>query len=155
MTKIVGATKAHVDAMAKLMASSPLLRRYRVSARGAKASLTEALRERDLLFAAVDDDAVVGLAWVIVTRALDRAAYLRLLLVREDHQSRGLGAALLGRAERKARASRCRHLVLLVTTTNGRARAFYEQHGYSHVGELAGFVRAGISESLYLKSWRA
>ena len=55
MTKIVRASRAHVGAMAKLMASSALLRRYRVSARGAKASLTEALRERDLLFAAVDE----------------------------------------------------------------------------------------------------
>ena len=155
MSKIVRATKVHVGPMAKLMASSPLLRRYRVSARSAKASLAEALRERDMLLAAVDGDAVVGFAWVIVTRALDRAAYLRLLLIRADQQSQGLGAALLARAEREARASRCRHLVLLVTKDNRRARVFYERHGYAHVGDLAGFVRAGISESLYLKSWRA
>jgi hypothetical protein len=42
-----------------------------------------------------------------------------------------------------------------VTRTNRRARTFYERHGYAHVGDLAGFVRAGIAESLYLKSWRA
>jgi hypothetical protein len=38
---------------------------------------------------------------------------------------------------------------------NRRARSFYERHGYAHVGDLAGFVRPGIAESLYLKSWRA
>src|SRR5437899_2961501 len=94
--------------------------RYRVPPRGAKASLTQALRERDLVLAAVDRGAVVGLAWLIMTRALDRAAYLRLLLVSEEHQSQGLGAVLLARAERDARVSGCRHLVLLVTKTNRR-----------------------------------
>jgi GNAT superfamily N-acetyltransferase len=155
MSRIVRARREHVGPIAALMAASPLLRRYRVTARGARASLTEALRERDLGLAAPDRGAVVGLAWVIITRALDRSAYLRLVLVSEEHQSRGLGAALLARAERDARASGCRHLVLLVTKTNRRARSFYERHGYSHVGDLPGFVRPGIAESLYLKSWRA
>ena len=154
MSRIVRARTEHIRPMAALMARSPLLRRYRVTERGAKASLAEALRERDLVLAAVDGRTVVGLAWLIMTRALDRAAYLRLLLVSEDRQSRGLGAALLARAEREARASRCRHFVLLVTRTNRRARSFYERHGYAHVGDLAGFVRRGIAESLYLKSWR-
>jgi GNAT superfamily N-acetyltransferase len=154
MTRIVRARGEHVRPMAALMAASPLLQRYRVTARGATATLSEALRERDLLFAALDGGAVVGLAWAIVTRALDSAAYLRLLLVAEGHQSRGLGAALLARAERDARASGCRHLALLVTKTNRRARSFYAGQGYAHVGDLAGFVRPGIAESLYLKSWR-
>ena len=148
MSRIVRARTEHIRPMATLMARSPLLRRYRVTERGAKASLAEALRERDLLLAAVDGHTVVGLAWLIMTRALDRTAYLRLLLVSEGQQSRGVGAALLARAEREARASRCRHFVLLVTKTNRRARSFYERHAYVHVGDLAGFVRPGIAESL-------
>ena len=104
--------------------------------------------------AAVDAAVVVGFAWLIVTRALDRSAYLRLLLVAEGRQSSGLGAALLTRAEREARKRGTRHLVFLVTKTNRRARSFYEAHGYRHVGDLPGFVMAGIAESLYLKSWR-
>jgi ribosomal protein S18 acetylase RimI-like enzyme len=44
--------------------------------------------------------------------------------------------------------------VLLVTKTNRVARSFYEKHGYAHLADLAGFVRAGIAETLYLKSWR-
>jgi len=154
MSRIVHARREHIPPLAALMARSPLLRRYRVTARGAAASLGEALRRRDLVLAAVDAGAVVGLAWVITTRALDRSAYLRLLLVSEEHQSRGFGAALLARAERDARASRCRHLVLLVTRANRRARSFYEGHGYALVGDLPGFVRPGIAESLYMKSWR-
>ena len=154
MSRIVRATDAHIEQLAALMASSPLLRRYRVTVRGAKASLTEALRARDLLLVATESESVLGFAWAIITRALDRSAYLRLLLISEEHQSRGIGAALLARVEREARVSRCRHLVLLVTRTNRRARSFYERHRYAHIGDLAGFVRPGIAESLYLKSWR-
>lgn len=155
MSRVLRAAPAHIAAMAALMARSPLLRRYRVTASGAKTSLTEALRERDIVLVALDGEAVVGLAWSITTRALDRSAYLRLLLVSDEQQSRGVGAALLARVEREARRSHCRHLVLLVTKANRRARSFYERHGYAHVGDLPRFVRPRIAESLYLKSWRA
>jgi len=137
------------------MAASPLLRRYEVTARGARASVTEALRGGDSVLVALERHAVVGLTWSITTRALDRAAYLRLLLVGEGVQSRGIGAALLARTERAARTAGCRHMVLLVTATNRRARAFYAGHGYRHVAHLPGFVRPGIAESLYVKSWPA
>jgi len=151
--RITRATRTHVPALARLMTASPLLQRYAVTLVRARSSLLEALRERDQLVVALEGGKPLGLAWVITTRALDRAAYLRLLLVAEGQQSRGLGAALLADAERRARASGCRHLVLLVTTANRRARTFYARHGYRHVGNLPGFVRPGIGESLYVKSF--
>src|SRR5207247_10939057 len=101
--RIVPATRAHVAALAALMAKSPLLRRYEVTARGARASLLEAMRARDVLLVAIEDDAVVGFAWSIRTRALDRTAYLRLLLVGEVLRSRGTGAALLTRVAQSSR----------------------------------------------------
>ena len=151
--RIARATASHVAALAVLMSGSPLLRRYGVTSRGAQANLLEGLRERDLLLIALERGETAGFAWVITTRALDRAAYLRLLLVAEGKQSRGVGAALLSDAERRARASGSRHLVLLVTAVNRRARDFYARHGYRHVGNLPGFVRPAIAESLYMKSW--
>jgi GNAT superfamily N-acetyltransferase len=151
--RIAPATRTHAAGLAELMAGSPLLRRYGVTRGGARTSLLEALRERDMVLVGLESGQILGLAWVITTRALDHAAYLRLLLVAEGQQSRGVGAALLADAERRARASGCRHLVLLVTTTNRRARAFYGRHGYRHVGNLSGFVRPAVGESLYVKSW--
>jgi GNAT superfamily N-acetyltransferase len=136
------------------MSASPLLRRYAVSERAARTSLADAFRSRDIVLVAVDGRETLGLAWVIATRALDRAAYLRLLLVAESRQSQGVGAALLARAERASRAAKCRHLALLVTRTNRRARTFYSRLGYRHVGDLPDFVRPGIAEALYVKTWR-
>lgn len=152
--RIVAATRTHAAGLADVMAGSPLLRRYGVTRDRALASLEEALRERDLLLTAVERGETIGLAWLITTRALDKAAYLRLLLVAEGKQSHGIGAALLAEAERRARLSGSRHLVLLVTTTNRRARAFYARSGYQHVGNMPGFVHPAIDESLYVKTWR-
>jgi ribosomal protein S18 acetylase RimI-like enzyme len=155
MTRVVRATRKQIEQIATLMAAAPLLRPYGMTIGIARAGLRRAFRERETVLVAMDGDAVVGLAWFIKTRALDRAMYLQLLLLSERHQSRGLGASLLARGERHARASGCRHLVMLVTKTNRRARAFYERHGYAHIGDLPGFVRPKITETLYLKSWRA
>jgi GNAT superfamily N-acetyltransferase len=150
--RVTSATRTHLTALANLMARSPMLRRYGVTRHGAWASLGEALRKRDLVLVAIESGAVIGLAWVITTRALDRAAYLRLLLVAEGKHSHGVGTALLVDVERRARRLGCRHMVLLVTTTNRRARSFYKRQGYRYVGGLPGFVRPRIGESLYVKT---
>ena len=149
--RIARATLDDLAPLAMLMAGSALLRRYGVTPAGARSSLGSGLRGGDALFVALDRDDIVGLAWLITTRALDRSAYLRLLLVADGARSRGTGTALLTRTEGAAHAARCRHLTLLVTTSNRRARVFYERHGYAHVGDLPGFARPGITEALYVK----
>lgn len=150
--RIARATPGDLPALVQLVSRSVLLRRYRVTPAGTRVSLREALRGGDALFVAVDGASIVGLAWLITTRALDRSAYLRLLLVADGARSKGVGTALLARVERAARAARCRHLALLVTRSNRRARTFYERHGYAHVGDLPHFVRPRITEALYVKS---
>ena len=150
---IVPLASKHVSALAALMAASPLLRRYGITDRGARSSLRAALRRRDLVLIATDDAVALGLAWVVVSSALDNAAYLRLLLVAEGRRSRGVGAALLKEAERRARAAGSRHMLLLVTTTNRRARAFYAREGYRRVGVLREYARPRIDEALYVKDF--
>jgi GNAT superfamily N-acetyltransferase len=152
--RIVRASRKQIGPIADLMLASPLLQRYGATARGVRAGLAKGFRERDFILVGLDGDAVVGLAWFIQTPALDHAMYLQLLLVAESHQSRGLGARLIARGERQARTLGCRHMIFLVTKANRRARVFYERHGYKHVGDLPGFVRPEIDETLYLKSWR-
>ena len=149
--RISRAGPEHLGAIRELLVASPLLRRYGTTKRGARASLEEALGAGDTLVVALEGIEVLGVAWVIATRALDRSAYLLLLLVSEGSRSQGIGGRLVADVERRARAAGCRHLLLLVTTTNRRARAFYVRHGYRHFADLPAFVRPGISESLYQK----
>jgi ribosomal protein S18 acetylase RimI-like enzyme len=151
---IAPAGAADLAALADLMGASPLLRRYQTTRARAREALERAHRAGDLLLVGrPPGEPPLGLAWVIGSRILTGAAYLRLLLVAEGHQGSGLGARLLAAAEAGARAS-ANHLVLLVTTDNQGARRFYERHGYRHVGDLPGFALPGLDEALYHKALR-
>ena len=142
--------------LADLMAASPLLRRYGTTRDSARVALEHARRAEDLLLVARDlaDGPPAGMAWVIPSRILTRAAYLRLLLVGEGGQDAGLGTELLAAAEARAR-DWANHLVLLVTADNAGARRFYERCGYRHVGDLPELAVLGIDEALYHKPLRS
>ena len=136
------------------MAASPLLGRYGTTRRSALAALARGRASGDRLIVAVAPDGrVTGMAWILPSRILTRAAYLRLLLVAEEHQRAGTGAAILTAAEAATRAV-ANHLVLLATTGNAGARRFYARHGYRHVGDLPGLTRARLDEALYWKTLR-
>jgi GNAT superfamily N-acetyltransferase len=136
------------------MAASPLLERYGTTRRAARDALARGRASGDRLIVAVASDGrMVGMAWVLTSRILTGAAYLRLLLVADDRQRAGTGAALLAAAERATRAV-ANHLALLATTGNAGARRFYARHGYRHVGDLPGLARAGLDEALYWKTLR-
>jgi GNAT superfamily N-acetyltransferase len=151
---IAPARAEDLPALAGLMAASPLLRRYGATHDTALAALASGHRAGDrLLVGRAAGGAPLGLAWVIGSRILAGAAYLRLLLVAEGRQGRGVGARLLAAAEAEARPW-ANHLVLLATTDNAAARRFYERQGYRHVGDLPGFAVPGLDEALYQKALR-
>ena len=106
-----------------------------------------------LMVAGTPGSRPVGMAWVVPSRILTGAAYLRLLLVSKERQRAGVGAALLAAAETAARKV-ANHMVLLATTDNAGARRFYARHGYRHVGDLPRLARPGLDEALYWKTLR-
>jgi GNAT superfamily N-acetyltransferase len=141
-----------LTALAELMAGSPLLRRYGMSRDGALESLSAALQHGDVvLIARSDDGSPEGIAWLQHLRGFGAAAYLRLVLVAEDQQRRGLGERLLTEAERRA-ATWSRHLLVLTTADNDGARRFYERLGYRQVGRLEQLVLPDVDELLYHKA---
>jgi GNAT superfamily N-acetyltransferase len=148
---IGAASPADLAAVARLMADSALLRRYRVTYDSALSSLASALSSGDSILVN-RNSTVTGFAWLsFAPRVLNGAAYLRLLLVAEP--GHGLGARLLAAAEDEARLG-ANHLYLLATTDNLDARRFYEVHGYRHVGDLSGLVWPDLDEALYHKALR-
>jgi GNAT superfamily N-acetyltransferase len=136
------------------MAASPLLRRYGATVETARDALRKGRAAGDvLLVAGTPGRRPAGIAWIVPSRILTGAAYLRLLLVGEARQRGGIGAALLDAAETAARAV-ANHVVLLATTDNAGARRFYAHHGYRHVGDLPGLARPALDEALYWKTIR-
>jgi ribosomal protein S18 acetylase RimI-like enzyme len=66
-----------------------------------------------------------------------RTGFVGTLWVREDLRGRGLGARLLGEAEREAARRGCREMQL--DTQSYQAPGFYRRLGYAQIGELPGW----------------
>jgi ribosomal protein S18 acetylase RimI-like enzyme len=80
-----------------------------------------------------------------------RGPYLQFLGIVPEAQGHGLGAACLEWLESEARAAAERHLWVLVSAFNARARAFYERHGFALAATLDDLVRDGSCELLLRK----
>lgn len=66
-----------------------------------------------------------------------RWAYVRHLWVAESRRGQGLGARLIGEAERLARDLGC--VGVYIDTFEKRVAAFYERLGFARAGEIADF----------------
>jgi GNAT superfamily N-acetyltransferase len=152
---IVPAEPHHLPAIARLLDGARLVHRYGRDGAATAAALEAGLAVGDIALLACQEDDLLGLAWVVLTRALGNVGYLRLLLVADAHQGLGIGAALLRAAEEAAARAGAHALILLVTTDNAGARRFYERAGYRHVGDLPGWARPDLDEALYEKRLRA
>ena len=146
---------AHADQapeLARLMAASPLLQRYRVTYGSALRSVSAAILEGDVVLCCRGRTGLDGFAWLSLgPRILNGAAYLRLLLVARP--ANGIGSRLLAAIEDAARVH-ANHLYLLATTDNNQARRFYERRGYRHVGDLPALAWPDLDEALYHKPLR-
>jgi ribosomal protein S18 acetylase RimI-like enzyme len=135
------------------MVSIPLWQRYHVSTTSARAGFEKGLQQGDLLLVGdweVEHKAV-AFAWCLQTGAFGRSAYLRLIGVNPHFARHGLGTALLAHTERLALAY-SKDMFLLVSDFNAEAQRFYQRHGYTQVGAIAGYVLPDVTELIFRKS---
>ncbi|MES2881494.1 MAG: GNAT family N-acetyltransferase [Bacteroidota bacterium] len=65
--------------------------------------------------------------------------YLGMLTVAPNLQARGIGKALLQKAEEYALQQKCTSIIMTVITRRSELIAWYERHGYSDTGERKPF----------------
>ena len=80
-----------------------------------------------------------------------RTARLYSIAIAQHARGRGLGAALLGAAEREARRRGCDAMRLEVRTDNSVAIALYEKRGYRRSDRIHGFYENGTDAWRYQK----
>jgi ribosomal-protein-alanine N-acetyltransferase len=94
-------------------------------------------------------DAVAGLVAVNMNGPF--AGYLQVVVVAKDWRGRGIGAQLVGFAERRIFRD-SPNVFLCVSDFNPRAQEFYCRLGYERIGELKNYVIPGASEILMRKT---
>ena len=91
-------------------------------------------------------------SYTLLFRRNGAVARLYSIAVADAHRGKGIGAALLGDAERSAVGRRCRVLRLEVREQNGPAIALYERRGYRRVGRRPLYYSDGSAAIVYEKS---
>lgn len=101
---------------------------------------------------ATRDGDFCGFAWWLPSGAFDRSGYVKLVGVHRDHQSAGVGSALMEAAEAAMfEGDGSGDVFLLVSAFNELARSFYDRRGYVEIGRITGYVEDGIDELLLRK----
>ncbi len=140
--------------LAAWMVETPLWQRYGLTFERAVSAFERGAANEDWLIVAEVDGDVRGFAWVLRQGAFGRSPYLRLIGVRPDSTSGGVGALLLGEMERRA-AEVADDLFLLVSDFNLQAQQFYKRQGYTQVGAIDGYVLPDVTELLFRKRLRS
>ena len=135
---------------ARIIDETPLFQEYGASGQGVANLLEKAMGDpASDLIAARSAETLSGFAWVLKKGAFGRSAYLRLIATSTQFRSQGIGHLLLTHVEEKH--AKPHGLFLLTSEHNEGARAFYERAGYSRIGVIPGYVKAGINECIYFK----
>ena len=131
------ARPADADAIARLLTQLG----YPTGAEAVASRLDRLLIVGDRVVVAELDGAVVGLAHLQVTPAIERdrpAAKLGALVVDEAHRGHGIGRLLVETMEGEARRRGCELLFLTTSERRDDAHAFYERVGLEHTGRRYG-----------------
>lgn len=100
---------------------------------------------------AEEHGSIVGFILFRVFDGFPLGGYIRALAVAEKHRGRGVGSALMSKAEEKILEYRD-NVFLLVSSFNKNALKFYLKRGYSIVGEIPDAILKGHSEIIMRKT---
>ncbi|MFD1598784.1 GNAT family N-acetyltransferase [Halobellus rarus] len=113
--------------------------------------LTKALGdEQEVFVLAVEDGSVVGFAQSEISDGRETVGYLDWLHVVPEHRGGGIGSQLLARLRQELVAAGVDRLEGRVLTENEEGVAFYDEQGFSEVGERTVEIRGqAFSERVF------
>lgn len=137
------------EALARIISSSEAWTCYGIDFDKAVAIFREMT---ETVYLAEDQGQILGFVALRTDGVGNIGAYIRMVAVREDQRSRGIGRQLIEYAGGLAQ-EKYPNLFLICSTDNLRAQKFYEANGFERVGLLNDLVVAGHPEILYRKSY--
>ena len=144
--------EADVDACAAITRALPAMAGYAITTEKAvRRRLADVLDGSCRGLVAEEAGRVVGFVVYTVRGTFVHSGYVRTVAVAADAQNRGIGRRLMDAAE-AAILEHGPNVFLLVSAGNAGAQRFYERRGYRRIGEIADYVRRGITEVLYRKT---
>jgi [ribosomal protein S18]-alanine N-acetyltransferase len=99
--------------------------------------------------AAMDDDALIGYAGILVTPG--EQAWINNIAVRRDHQRQGIGRALLEALLGLAERGRVQSVLLEVAADNAAAQHLYARYGFQPVAVRRGYYQPSNTDALVMR----
>lgn len=128
---------AHVSDAGTIASMSRLLVEHGLAWRWTPARVRRSIKDKDtMVLVASIDGALSGFA---IMKFRDEESHLFLLAVASGLQRTGIGAALLAWLEKSCRTAGIQNIRVELRAANKRARKFYEQAGFSCIGQVAGY----------------
>ena len=139
-----------LDACVALVSASSLLLAYHYGAEAARRDLSQAMLGADSeVRVALAAPHALGFYWVVRNGAFARSPYLKLLLVAESASGAGVGRQLMADLEQRHLGDK--GLFLLCNSENAGAAGFYSALGYTQIGRIPDYTRAGADELIFFK----
>ncbi|WP_312441558.1 GNAT family N-acetyltransferase [Lacrimispora sp.] len=142
-------TVEYLDSCIKAMENSTMCSAYFQSEESRKNAVMEGIN-RGTLYVVLCTGECAGFAYFIPEGAFHAYHYLHLIAVKEEYRGKGIGKKLLEFIEDMLFKTRDK-IFLLVGDYNPRAKIFYEESGYKHLGTIPSLYRKGIDEYLMMK----
>jgi ribosomal protein S18 acetylase RimI-like enzyme len=103
------------------------------------------------MYVAMDDDfGCVGYIWFTMDGIFYRFPFLKNIVVKQQHRSKGIGKNLLAFYEDSCFKS-VDKIFLTTSDFNVRAQKLYKKVGYKKIGEIPNLFKDGVAELLLMK----
>ncbi|MCG8401216.1 MAG: GNAT family N-acetyltransferase [Firmicutes bacterium] len=147
---IISGTLTHLQACNDAYVNSRLGQVYSPPEELFKSRLAEGINKGHIFVAVNEDHQCLGFIWIELRGVFNQFPYCKLLAVKEQFRSQGIGTALLNYFERVS-FSKATKTFILVSDFNQRAHQLYKRLGYTDVGLIPNLFQEGVSEHMLMK----
>jgi ribosomal protein S18 acetylase RimI-like enzyme len=150
MSTIVKGKIEHIDDFKASLADSLIGERYLVQDEKRNGFFKDGIEKEEIYVALDENEEFLGFMRIEKNFAFSNSPLLRLIAVKPQYRSKGIGRELLSFYEDLG-FKYGNKLFLFVSELNIRARKLYESLGYEKVGAIPGLYVEGVIEYLMLK----